>query len=55
MSPCAKSGTGRGSGWYGARVCTIEVFVVGPRQRHGEVQDVLDGAELAKLKFNTES
>ena len=36
-------------------MCTIEVFVVGPRQRHGEVQDVLDGAELAKLKFNTES
>lgn len=50
--PFSRAGTGRASGWYGSRVCSIEVSVVGPLSRLPYVRNALDNAPLLRLQFN---
>ena len=48
-SPYCRAGTGRGSGWYGGRVCTIEVSVIGPLSHLEKVRYSLGSAHLSGL------
>ena len=49
--PYARRGTGRASSWYGGRVCSIKVSVVGPSHRKEDVRGSLIGAPLTDLNF----
>ena len=46
-----RSGTGRAPGWYGGRVCTIEVRLMGPCHRLEAVRSALGGAKLTDLNI----
>ena len=55
-APYARVGTGRGSGWYGGRVCTVKVFVMGSGIKHLlEVKEALCGAQLKGFQLHSET
>lgn len=53
-SPFSRAGTGRGSGWYGGKVCTIKVSVVGPLSCLGKVHNALCSAPLTRLQLHSD-
>ena len=48
----SKRGTGRRAGWYGGRVCTIEVQIYGNAQWKHKLEHIVKDVKLDNLKFH---